>query len=74
MLLLTNVFWGQDNNSVFEAWNDVFGIVLDFLLVVIQRPGTSIGIILDAQWYEPVSDRQEDIDAADRMMVFQIQW
>jgi len=53
---------------------NVFGIVLDFLLVVIQREGTSIGIILDSQWYEPVSDLQEDIDAADRMMVFQIQW
>jgi len=44
------------------------------MLVVMQRPGASIGIILDVQWLEPVSDLQEDIDAADRMMVFQMQW
>lgn len=42
--------------------------------VVQERQKGSIGIILDVQWYEPVSDLQEDIDAADRMMVFQIQW
>lgn len=48
--------------------------MLGFVLVVMQRQGGSIGIILDVQWYEPISDLQEDIDAADRMMVFQIQW
>lgn len=39
-----------------------------------KRQRGSIGIILDAQWYTPISDLQEDIDAADRMMAFQIQW
>lgn len=34
----------------------------------------SIGIIIDVQWYEPISDLQEDIDAAERMMTFQMEW
>lgn len=42
--------------------------------IVTQHQKGSIGIIMDVQWYEPISDLQEDIDAAERMMVFQTQW
>jgi beta-glucosidase len=36
--------------------------------------GGVIGIILDAQWYEPHSNSQEDIEAIERMQMFQVQW
>ncbi len=36
--------------------------------------GGVIGIILNAQWYEPHSNSQEDIDAIERMQMFQVQW
>ncbi|CAN5972809.1 unnamed protein product [Sphagnum jensenii] len=36
--------------------------------------GGVIGIILDAQWYEPYSNSQEDIEAIERMQMFQVQW
>jgi beta-glucosidase/6-phospho-beta-glucosidase/beta-galactosidase len=36
--------------------------------------GGVIGIILDAQWYEPHSNSQEDIEATERMQMFQVQW
>lgn len=38
------------------------------------KQGGKIGIVADAQWYEPYSDNPWDIAAVDRMQAFQVRW
>ena len=36
--------------------------------------GGEIGLVVDCEWAEPLTDKQEDINAAERRLEFQLGW
>lgn len=57
-----------------ETIKQFFSLLKCFLLNIQKKQGGSIGIVMNAVWYEPISDSWEDKLAAERGQSFYMNW